>query len=379
MKIVADENIPLVTEVFGCLGKVQTYAGRSITAAQVKGADALLVRSVTSVNESLLRGSNVKFVGTCTIGTDHIDQAYLQAQGIGFSSSPGCNAYGVVDYVISALVRLSMQQDFDLSTRCVGVVGVGNVGSRLKARLEAMGIRCLCCDPLHDDQNIPGLVHLDELIAESDIISLHTPLTKNGGHPTFHLFNAENLPKLKPGSIFINTSRGAVVDNRALTTLLSQRKDITAVMDVWEGEPDISLPLLDHVALATPHIAGYSLDGKINGTRMVYQALCRYFGFEETVDVDGLAPAIEKLEAECDESASILEQAYQLVLACYDVRRDDLSFRAAMVLDNNNRPASFDALRKNYPERRELGVTGVKTDGGNEELNALLKALGFKV
>lgn len=378
MKIVADENIPLIHEVFAGLGQIETYPGRSITAQQVKDADALLVRSVTNVDENLLAGSRVKFVGTCTIGTDHIDLTYLQHQGIAFSAAPGCNAHAVVDYVLSVLVVLAKQQNFDLTARCVGIVGVGNVGSRLKARLEAIGIRCVCADPLHDDQNIPGLVHFDELIAEADIISLHTPLTKTGDHATFHLFDTDTLAKLKPDSILINSSRGAVVDNAALAKLLAQRSDLTAVLDVWEGEPDISLPLLARVALATPHIAGYSLDGKINGTRMIYQALCRSFGLSESVDVNAMAPTAASLDGQSVCAEDLMGSAFDLLLQCYDVRTDDKAFRQEMVADNNHRAASFDGLRKNYPERRELGVTSVCLAEQQKQLKALLSAFGFK-
>lgn len=377
MKIVADENIPLIHEVFDGLGKVETYPGRSITAEQVRDAGALVVRSVTNVNKSLLSNSEVKFVGTCTIGTDHIDLAYLRSCGIGFSAAPGCNAQAVVDYVLSALVVLSIQQAFDIRNRCVGIVGVGNVGSRLKNRLEAMGVSCVCADPLHDDQNIPGLVHLDELIAKADIISLHTPLTTEGAHPTYHLFDAVKLANLKPDSILINTSRGSVIDNSALLKVLNERVDITTVLDVWEGEPDISLPLLEHVTLASPHIAGYSLDGKINGTRLVYQALCRYFKLSETVDVNALAPAVAMLDASNTIACGVMDNCYELVLKCYDVRADDENFRQVMVPGNSNRSVSFDMLRKNYPVRRELGVTGVRFDAGEDELRLALKAFGF--
>lgn len=377
MKIVADENIPLVHEVFAGLGQVETCAGRSITAAQVKDADVLLVRSVTRVDESLLDGSSVSFVGTCTIGTDHIDLGYLQKQGIRFSSAPGCNANAVVDYVLSVLVVLAMRQGFDLSARCVGIIGVGNVGSRLKARLEAIGVRCICVDPGHDDQELPGLVHLDELIANADIISLHTPLTKTGSHPTYHLFDAERLAALNPGTILINSSRGSVIDNTALTQLLEQRGDITAVLDVWEGEPEISLPLLQKVSLATPHIAGYSLDGKINGTRMIYQALCRYFGLAEEVDVRALAPAVKNIDGRRFDAVNPEAAVFEVLLKCYDVRRDDQALRQLMVAENSQRGSSFDELRKNYPERRELGVTGVVLNE-QQPLRSLLTAFGFQ-
>jgi len=372
MKIVADENITFIHDVFDGLGEVETFAGRSISVEQVKDADVLLVRSVTQVNESLLNGSSVKFVGTCTIGTDHIDQGYLKQQGIGFSAAPGCNANAVVDYVISALVILSQQQGFDLFKRCVGIVGVGNVGSRLKKRLEALGIRCLCTDPLHEDQDIPGLVHLDQLVAEADIISLHTPLTHDGEHPTYHLFSEQMLARLNSNSILVNTGRGPVIDNEALLAFLKKRPDVSAVLDVWEHEPEVDLPLLELVTFGTPHIAGYSLDGKVAGTRMIYDALCRFFNLSAALDVAALAPDVEPISC----NPGVGEEAiFEALLSCYDVRSDDARFRTVMVAENSDRSGSFDTLRKNYPVRRELGVTAV-TDCG--DLQPLLSGFGFK-
>lgn len=377
MKIIADENIPLVNEVFGKFGEVETYAGRAISSHHVRDADVLLVRSITKVDKQLLAGSTVRFVGTCTIGTDHVDQAWLRANDIAFSAAPGCNANAVVDYVLSTLVTLSRQQNFDLRERCVGIVGVGNVGGRLKSRLEALGIRCLSTDPLNDDLELPGRIHLDELIAESDVISLHTPLEKNGEHPTWHLFNALNLPLLRPGTILVNSARGSVIDNQALLELLNERNDVTAVLDVWEGEPDISLPLLARVAVATPHIAGYSLDGKVNGTLLVYEAMCQHFNLPRKLDVSTLLPEGDTLEA----AAALgdhFEKACQMVTLAYDVLRDDHAFRQVMTENNKNRASSFDALRKSYPVRREFGVTKIRLSERDESLERALSAFGFK-
>ena len=381
MKIVADENIPFIREVFAGLGRVETYAGRSISAEHVKDADVLLVRSVTKVNESLLSGSSIKFVGTCTIGTDHVDNAYLDKHGVAFSAAPGCNANAVVDYVISTLVVLSQGgeygQSFDLLSRCVGIVGVGNVGRRLKSRLEAMGVRCLYTDPLHDDEEVLGMVHLEELLAEADIISLHVPLTTSGAHPTYHLLNAGNLAQLKQNTLLINTARGPVVDNKALADVLAKRPDMSAVLDVWEHEPEVDLELLSRVALSTPHIAGYSLDGKIRGTEMIYQALCQAFNLPVMMDVMSLAPAAAAVELINSESGDLQKISFDAVLDCYDVRRDDQDFRDLMTADNDSRAISFDELRKNYPVRRELGVTAV-AGAFSHDLKSALVAIGFE-
>ncbi|HLA29948.1 MAG TPA: 4-phosphoerythronate dehydrogenase PdxB, partial [Pseudomonas sp.] len=291
MRIVADENIPLLDEFFAGFGAIRRLPGRSIDAAAVADAELLLVRSVTRVDRALLQGSKVSFVGTCTIGTDHLDLEYFQQAGIAWASAPGCNARGVVDYVLGSLLVVAEQQGVDLATRTYGVVGAGQVGSRLLKVLRGLGWRVLVCDPPRQAAQDGDFVSLQQLIDECDVLSLHTPLEAEGEHATRHLFDAARLAQLKPGCWLINASRGAVVDNQALREVLARRTDLQVVLDVWEGEPQADVELAALCRIATPHIAGYSLDGKLRGTAQIYQALCRHLGVAPSVSLAQLMPA----------------------------------------------------------------------------------------
>ena len=277
MKIVADENIPFVEQIFGRLGEVATYAGREIDSSSVKEANILLLRSVTRVDENLLGGSKVRFVGTATIGCDHVDIDYLKKQGIAFSSAAGSNANSVAEYIVAALLILARRHAFSLSGKTIGVVGVGNVGSRVVEKAGILNMNTLQNDPpLARKTHSAHFRPLEELLQESDILTLHVPLTYEGQDATCHLANNSLFQKLKSDSFLINTSRGAVVDNQALLMALKEGKLAGAVLDVWEGEPEISEELLTAVELGTPHIAGYSLDGKTNATLLIYQATCNF-------------------------------------------------------------------------------------------------------
>ncbi len=275
MKIVADENIPGVEALFGAHGEVRLLPGRAIARQDVRDAEILLVRSVTRVDESLVRDTPVRFVGSATIGTDHLDLAGLRQRGIAVANAPGCNAEAVVDYVIASLSRARP----DWLGETVGIVGCGNVGRRLYRRLRALGVACRCYDPFLTPAAQPDLCTFPEVL-EVGILCLHTPLTREGPHPTHHLFDARTLARLRPGSLLLNAGRGAVVDNGALLEELRAGR-IGAVLDVWEGEPAIDPALLQAVALGTPHIAGYSLEGRVRGTLMVYRAWCEWAGLPE--------------------------------------------------------------------------------------------------
>ncbi|WP_428943624.1 4-phosphoerythronate dehydrogenase PdxB [Pantoea sp. FN060301] len=370
MKILVDENMPYARELFSRTGTVVAVPGRPIPEAELENADGLMVRSVTKVNAALLEGKGVKFVGTATAGTDHIDEDFLKAQGIGFSAAPGCNAIAVVEYVFSSLLLLAERDGFALQDRTVGIVGVGNVGSRLQARLEALGIRTLLCDPPRADRGDDGaFLSLSSLVAEADILTFHTPLFNDGGYKTRHLADEALLRALKPGAILINACRGAVVDNTALLKVLAERRDLSVVLDVWEPEPELSLPLLEKVDIATAHIAGYTLEGKARGTTQVFEAWTRFLGQPQQVALDTLLPAPEfgriTLHGELDQPT--LKRLVHLV---YDVRRDDALLRKAAAI-----PGEFDRLRKNYLERREWSSLLVQCD--DEQAAALLLKLGF--
>ena len=372
MHIVADENIPLLDEFFAAFGSIRRLPGRAITAADVRDADLLLVRSVTQVNRALLEGSRVRFVGTCTIGTDHLDLDYFAAAGIAWSSAPGCNARGVVDYVLGSVLTLAEREGVDPAARVYGVVGAGQVGGRLVNLLRGLGWQVRVCDPPRQAAEGGDFDSLEQIIDECDVISLHTPLDAS----TRHLFDATRLATLKPGTWLINASRGAVVDNAALRTLLPQRPDLKAVLDVWEGEPQVDVELVALCQLATPHIAGYSLDGKLRGTAQIYQACCRVLGVAEQVSLADLLPAPWLSEVSIDSSADPAWALASLCRAVYDPRRDDADFRRSLVGDAETRRAAFDRLRKHYPMRREIDGLRVRIQGDAPQLAGLVRALG---
>ena len=373
MRIVADENIPLLDEFFAGFGEIRRLPGRAIDRAAVADAELLLVRSVTKVDHALLHGSPVKFVGTCTIGTDHLDLECFQQAAIDWSSAPGCNARGVVDYVLGSLLVLAEEQGVDLASRTYGIVGAGQVGGRLLEVLRGLGWRVLVCDPPRQAAEGGDFVGLEQLIAECDVISLHTPLDRDGAHPTHHLFDAARLAQLKTGAWLINASRGAVVANAALRELLGLRTDLRVVLDVWEGEPQVDVALAAMCRIATPHIAGYSLDGKLRGAAQIYQALCRYLGCAETQTLEALMPAPWLGELSISGSADPAWALATLCRAVYDPRRDDADFRRSLLGDEASRRLAFDGLRKHYPMRREIDGLHVAVQG--EAPPALLRVI----
>ncbi|HAU8263360.1 MULTISPECIES: 4-phosphoerythronate dehydrogenase PdxB [Enterobacteriaceae] len=370
MKILVDENMPYAGDLFRRLGEVKAVPGRPIPAAELADADALMVRSVTKVNEALLSGTPIKFVGTATAGTDHVDEQWLQQAGIGFSAAPGCNAIAVVEYVFSSLMLLAERDGFDLRDRTVGIVGVGNVGSRLQARLEAWGVKTLLCDPPRADRGDDGeFLPLDALVRDADVLTFHTPLFKDGPYKSWHLADEEVISRLKPGAILINACRGPVVDNAALLRRLEAGQSLSVILDVWEPEPDLDVALLAKVDIGTAHIAGYTLEGKARGTTQVFEAFSDFIGKRQQVALDTLLPAPEfgriTLHGPLDQS--ILKRLIHLV---YDVRRDDALLRKVAGI-----PGEFDKLRKNYLERREWSSLYVQCD--DNQAATLLQKLGF--
>lgn len=381
MLIVADENIPLLDSFFGDIGEIRRVSGRNLSPADVRDADILLVRSVTRVNEELLKGSRVRYVGTSTIGTDHVDVAWLESQGIAFSAAPGCNANSVAEYVLSVLSLYAEKQGRDdWETLSVGIVGAGNVGSELARKLDRLDFTVRLCDPLRAEQeeDADGFCSLDDVL-ECDVISLHTPLTKMSAHATFHMVDSEKLDRLTAGQLLINTSRGEVIDSAALLERLQRPNAPTVVLDVWEQEPRINPMLVDAVWLATPHIAGYSLEGKVQGTEMVYQALCRFLGLPVRKKAGQYLPepALSKLSFT---SAAEETGAGNIAMrSCYDPRRDDARLRLTMDLPAEDRATAFDRLRKNYPVRREFSSVKIQLKGTSKSLQDTFRALGFKL
>lgn len=372
MKILVDENMPYALDLFSRLGEVQAVPGRPIPRDALIDADALMVRSVTKVDQELLTGTRIGFVGTATAGTDHVDEAWLRQNGVGFSAAPGCNAIAVVEYVFSALLLLAERDGFRLRDKTVGIVGVGNVGSRLDARLKALGVRTLLCDPPRADRGDAGeFWPLEKLVAQADILTFHTPLNHSGRYSSLHLVNEDLLAALPDKRILINACRGAVVDNAALLKVLEQGKRLSTVLDVWEPEPDLCVSLLERVDIGTAHIAGYTLEGKARGTTQVFEALAQHLGQPQHIGLASLLPPPEfseiRLNGPLDEG-----RLKRLIHLVYDVRRDDAPLRRVAGL-----PGEFDRLRKHYQERREWSSLQVQCDDSASA--ELLSRLGFGV
>jgi len=363
MKIFFDENMPYAKEFFSDFcqeGDLVPFTGRDLTAEQIADADVLLVRSITQVNEVLLKNNkNLSFVGTATIGLDHVDQEYLAKRNIAFHSAPGCNAISVAEYVISSLVVLAERYLLDLSQLSVGIVGGGNTGTRLSEKLTALGIPFKICDPhLERNKSDTRLFSSLEEVLSCDVISLHVPKIVNGDHPTYHLLNEERLKNLKDNQILISACRGEVIDNQALLLLKQQGHGLKVVLDVWEGEPEVLMSLIEYTEIATAHIAGYSLEGKARGTEMLYRALCQHIKEHKNTDVE-VKYQLTNFLPSANISSITLNQEFnevllnQLVKMVYDVRRDDAIFRQQLLSQG------FDSLRKNYPTRREFSAVQV--------------------
>ena len=373
-EIVADENIEFVKEAFSGFGTLTVLPGRKISKKDLLNADVLLVRSVTKVNESLLAGTKVKFVGTATIGSDHIDKNYLAANNIFFTDAAGCNSDAVKEYVFTALFQIAEEQKLTLKNKTMGIVGVGNIGSRVAQIANAMGMKVLKNDlPLKRKSNSNEYLELDELM-QADIITIHVPLIKQGIDKTHHLFDEARLNKLKDGTILINSSRGSVIDNDALTKIISEKK-LLVILDVWENEPTINRDLLNKVKIATPHIAGYSLEGKVNGTVILYKALCNYLKISST-----WAPQLPAVNDKFNISDNKVQQSLQKVFSSvYNIRKDDSSIRKINEIDSKERGSYFDSLRKNYSLRREFTNYKIGLGSNNKELEEILNVLRFNV
>lgn len=380
MKIVADENIPYVKEAFASLGDVHLAAGRDITADVVDLADILLVRSVTEVNRELLDGSSVRFVGTATIGTDHIDLGWLKEQAIGFAAAPGSNATSVAEYVVAALLVLSRRGNYNLAGKSIGVVGVGNVGSRVAARAEALGMEVLLNDPPLARETGEGKYLPLEEIFKADFVTIHTPLTYGGADQTFQLVNESFVAAMKTGSVLVNTARGRIAETRALKRALDGDKLSEVVIDVWENEPNPDASLIERTAIATPHIAGYGFDGKVRGTRMIYEAACGHFGETPVWRMENALPAPPcpalDINAAGRDDEDVLREA---VLAVCDIEADNARMREILKVRESTRAAFFDKLRKTYPVRREFHNTQIGLTNAQDSLKAKLAGLEFKV
>ena len=351
MKIIADENLAFTDYFFAEFGEIQHKAGRTLSHADVENADALLVRSVTQVNEALIENTAIKFVGSATIGTDHLDIAAIEKQHIAWSNAAGCNAQAVAEYVITALLHLQPElidadQNFTL-----GIIGLGNVGSRLATMAKLLGWNIIGYDPFVQRDHV-AQVELAELLKQADAISTHVPLTKTGLHPTYHLINAEALSQMKPEAILINSARGPVVAEADLIADI-QNTARQVVLDVFEHEPEISEQVLNLITLVTPHIAGYSLEGKARGTQMIYDAFCETFNAQADKQFETQLPVCEQYFQDQDLKTVLKTKLKEI----YDIARDDQNLRACLKEGKVDQKA-FDDLRKTYPLRREWAAHG---------------------
>lgn len=405
MKIICATNMPFAMEAFSTLGDVRIMEGRDIAAGDVKDVEILALRSTTKVDGGLLEGSKVRFVGTATIGTDHLDLGYFDQAGIRWCFAPGCNANSVSEYVTAALLTLGERHGITLEGKTIGVVGVGNVGSRVVAKARALGMRVLMNDPPREraevrsqkaESRIPEsteikangktsidvdpFVSLDQVLAEADVITMHVPLTKEGADKTWHLADEGFFTKAKKGLIFLNAARGSVVDSGALVRAMESGQVSHAVLDTWEGEPAYRQELLAKVDVGTPHIAGHSFEGKVMGTVMVYREACRFLGVPATWSHEPLMPPALVPVLEVDAAGRSDEAVLrEVVKRLYDIEADDRRFRETAVADDKVRAKAFDRLRKDYPERREFHYTTVRVRNVRPQLQAKLEGLGFKL
>lgn len=372
MRIVADSKIPFLSGVFEPYADVRYLDPGEFTPETVRDADALIVRTRTHCAAPLLSGSRVSMVATATIGTDHIDPAYCAAHGIEWGGAPGCNAASVAQYMTSALLRVSLRHNVDLRGKTIGIVGCGNVGTKVAAAAAALGMNILVNDPPRAErEGNTGFVPLERIRQDADFITLHVPLTHSGTHRTFRLADEDFFRNLRRKPFFFNTSRGDVTDGTALKGAIITGRISGAVLDVWSDEPDIDCELLSLVELGTPHIAGYSADGKANGTAMAVRAVAKHFGIEPLLDFfPREIPAPSDPVVTLDPASS--HPLADAVFASYDVASDDAALRAA--------PEKFEALRGSYRVRREFPAYTVRSNKPlPSSLRDTLLKLGFRL
>ena len=374
MKIVCDNKIPFIRGVFEPWAEVVYLPGAETTPAVVRDADAVVTRTRTRCDAALLAGSSVRVVASATIGYDHIDTAWCEAHGILWRNAPGCNSSSVKQYIAAVLCTLARRHGLRLDALTLGVVGVGNVGSKVAEAAALLGMRVLLCDPPRARaEGAEGFVDLDTLVAQSDIVTLHVPLSREGEDATWHLFDASRLAAMRPDQFLINSSRGPVVDGAALRAALQAKALRGAVLDVWEGEPEPDRALMALLDIATPHIAGYSADGKANGTRMSVRTVAAVLGLPladwRPADIPAPAQPLEfSLDASGKSRQEVLSEA---ILHTYDILADDRALRA--------HPERFEQLRGDYPVRREPTAFTLRLQGGDPALADALAALGFHI
>jgi erythronate-4-phosphate dehydrogenase len=371
MKIVADDKIPFLKGALEPFAEVTYLPGKHISREALKGADALIIRTRTKCTADLLKGTNVKFIGTATIGFDHIDTQYCEKHNIYWTNAPGCNSSSVQQYISATLLKLSHDHKVTLKDKTIGIVGVGNVGKKVEKIARILGMNVLLNDPPRArTEGNRDFVLLGNILYKSDIITVHVPLNVVGEDKTYHLFNETCFKKMKKGVWFFNSSRGEVAETSALKNTIKSGKPGGVVLDVWENEPDIDLELMSEAYIATPHIAGYSTDGKANGTAMVVNSLCEHFNlplknwYPENVPPPPTPEIIINGNGKSDED--IIREA---VFHTYNIEEDDLKLRFS--------PSDFEKQRGDYPLRREFSAYRVIVQGGTKKVHKMLEEMGF--
>jgi len=373
MKVIVDNKIPYFKGALEPYAEVIYLPGKETTPEIVKDADAIITRTRTKCNEQLLAGSSVTMIATATIGYDHIDTSYCEKNGIEWTNAPGCNSWSVAQYVMAALHTLALEKKIELSAMTIGVIGAGNVGSKVARFCSLLGMNVLVNDPPRQRaEGTEGFVSLFDIQQNADIITVHTPLTKSGEDKTFHLLDDRFIDGCEKDFFLINSARGEIMDSQAVLTALKFGKIKEAIFDCWENEPEIDLDLLDHTFISTPHIAGYSRDGKANGTKMSIQAISRKFG----LGIDNW----ECSNIELPENTTIVldgtgktdqEVIAQAVLTAYPIMEDNGRLKFY--------PRTFEKQRGDYPVRREFPVYKVKTENVSGSAIKILSGLGFQL
>ncbi|NKB38951.1 MAG: DUF3410 domain-containing protein [Gammaproteobacteria bacterium] len=380
LNIVADNAIPFVERFFSRIGELELLDGRQISADSLKNADLLVCRTVTNIKDDLVAESGLRFIASPTSGLDHIDQASLCTRGIELCHAPGRNARSVSEYVLSALCVLADQQAFNLLDKKVGIIGCGHVGSDLKKLLEIIGLECLVYDPLlQKESKQQQFCELDD-IKSCDVVSLHVPLTKSAPHPTCRMIGEDFLSGVSDDLILINTSRGDVIDEAALLNHAIEKPGLSLVIDVWQDEPGINTDLLKRAQIATPHIAGYSIDAKYRSTRDVFQQICDLIDIKERMlEKEEVFPEVEQRKISLSGQQDDLSAISMAILTSYDVRSDAAALRRLLEDSVKDQDAYFAELRNNYPIRREFSSLQVELIDAENSLTEKLQALGFPV
>ena len=371
IKVIADEKIPFLKGVLEPYSLVKYLPGKHITTEEIKGADALLIRTRTRCTEEILKGTGVKFIGTATIGFDHIDTGYCESNNIKWVNAPGCNSSSVEQYIAAALLKISREFRFKLRDKTIGIVGAGNVGSKVARFCNLMGMRVLINDPPRARaEGGKGFTDLNTLLGESDIVTLHVPLSFAGEDMTYHMIDEKTLKRLRRGAWLINTSRGEVAETHSLKKARTSGKLGGIVADVWENEPSIDTGLMQLSFIATPHIAGYSTDGKANGTSVVVNQLSACFGLpvKEWYPANLPSPSDPVVNINCKgkEVEDIIREAVEHT---YNISEDDLKLRFS--------PSDFEKLRGDYPVRREFPAYTVNLEGSSVKTRKILESMGF--